>query len=269
LIELGLSPEYLGIARAGEAVDHVLCAVGLAVHPGVTVGELDAIAGETLARLGARSSMKGHSDGQDGGAFPLSLSVCVNDEISGASDPGRVLERGDLVTTDLAASLDGWHADAAHSWCIGGASADPRRAALAAASRSVAQAGVMFLNKGQSWQGALDLMHRAAQRHGVVMLDGFFGHGIGRAMHTEPALPCHGAGLDSAGTEQLARGQAITIEPVVAWADTGFVRDGWLDRTADGSDACFTEVTVVLEQSRSVVVAGRDSPGSGEEKAVN
>ncbi|MEM9374521.1 MAG: M24 family metallopeptidase, partial [Planctomycetota bacterium] len=220
-----------------------------ATAPGVAVGDLDRIASEVLSAFGARSAMRGYEDGHGSGPFPLSLSVCINDEASGACDPSRVIEHGDLVTADVAAELDGWYADAAVSWCVGGAAADPRRAALAAAAGLVAHAGVTSLTRSTSWAAALERMHRTAEHCGVVILEGWCGHGIGRAMHERPALPSRLRPGDPGRSANwgLSRQGAITIEPIIAWTQSDLVRDGWLDRTADGSDACFAERTVVLE----------------------
>ena len=211
--------------------------------------------------------MLGYDDGLGGGAFPLHLSVSVNDEIAGACDPDRVLEPGDLVTLDLAARVLGWHADAALTLCVdprGGATspveAAGERGGLARASRLVTIAGVRSVGRLGSWDAAVGMMHLAADRLGVRLLRGYFGHGIGRAMHEPPALGHHRSDL-TAGAEAVGRalavGSVFTIEPVIAWADTDVVRDGWLDRTSDGCDACFCEVTVGVGVRRVEVLAGR------------
>lgn len=252
---------FLGVARAGRAVDRSIFAGRRAARAGCSVRDIDAAASGSLAESGAVSSMLGYDDGLEGGAFPMASSVSVNDEIMGAGDADRVLHAGDLVTIDLAASVDGWHADAAVSFCIGcpETSAEAsRRPQLVAASRAVTRAGVDAIGRSESWPAAVDSMHGRAAGLGVVILPGFWGHGLGRSMHELPRLPMHRGDLRQAGTDsqKIKPGMILAIEPVVAWADTESVRDGWLESTSNGGDACFTEVTVAVGENRVLVLAG-------------
>jgi methionyl aminopeptidase len=256
----------LGVARAGRIVDQVLTAVHAAARPGVVVGDLDRLARSELARLDARPAMLGFRDALAEEPFPAALSVCVNDEISGASNPARRLEPGDLVTADLAAEHRGWHADAARTWVIPGgdpAAAD-RRSRLARASAEVTRAGLAAVRPGGDWSDAVGAMAARAAGLGVATLRGFHGHALGRSMHAPPRLPNHPADLAEAPPVTLEPGLAFTIEPVVGWTDSGYTRDGWLDRTADGSDACFTEITVVVGgRAGRPARADPDRPGRG------
>lgn len=250
----------LGVARAGRAVDRALVVAKQSVMPGRSVGAIDAVVVESLERSGAVSSVLGYDDGHGGGRFSLSLSVCINDEIMGAGDPGRVIRAGDLVTLDLAASVGGWHADAAVSFCVPRADESDhasKRAALARASRAVTAAGIRAVRAGGRWSAVIDAMGEEAGLLGVVVLPGFDGHGIGRVMHEPPRLPMHPGGLGRIEEDwEIRAGMTLAIEPVVACRDTGVVREGWLDRSGDGSDACYSEVTVAVGKTRTSVLAG-------------
>jgi methionyl aminopeptidase len=236
---------FLGVARAGRIADGVLRTVVRSARPGVTVGDLDRLACSELARLDASPAMLGFTDPTAPGPFPLALSLCVNDEIAGASDPARLFQPGDLVTVDLVVQHRSWHADAAVSWVIPGAAQGPR-AALADASRAVTAAGVQAIRPGSDWSTVARAMAAEAASRGVTLLRGFDGHTLGRTMHAPPRLPTHPDEVDRFPRVVLQPGMILTVEPVVGFKDPGCVRDGWLERTADGSDACFTEVTVAV-----------------------
>lgn len=236
---------FLGVARAGRITDRVLRAVVHAARPGVTVGDLDLLARTELARLNASPAMLGYTDAAADAPFPCALSLCLNDEITGATDPDRILQPGDLVTADLVVEHRGWHADAAVSWVIPGAARSPRTA-LAHASRAVTAAGVRAIRPGSDWTTVVRAMAAEADRLGVTLLRGFDGHTLGRTMHAPPRLPTHPDEVDRFPRVTLQPGMILTVEPVVGFQDPGCVRDGWLERTADGSDACFTEVTVAV-----------------------
>jgi hypothetical protein len=98
--------ELEGLRRAGHVVAVVLREVRRRVHPGVTTGELDALAGRVFARHGARSAPKLVYDA------PCEIFISVDDEAVHAVPGPRRLRRGDLVKLDVTAELDGFYADA-------------------------------------------------------------------------------------------------------------------------------------------------------------
>ena len=247
----------LGIARAGRVLNTALAEVRTHALPGVTTGRLDALTQERLAQAGARPAMLGYRDDVADAPFPAALSVCINDEIMGASDPDRVLRAGDLVTADLVVELSGWHADAAASWVVPGAHpAGERRAHLARASAAVTRAGVEALGPGAPWERVVRAMNARAASLGVEILPGYDGHAVGRSMHAPPRLACRLDELDATGGRGLVLrpGMVLTIEPVVVHRENARgaepVREGWLDRTGSGCDACFTEVTAAVGAGR-------------------
>jgi methionyl aminopeptidase len=254
---------WLGVARTGRIVDRVLARLRDAALPGVTTGRLDQLARAALANAGASPSMLGYTDPSSERPFPAAIAVAINDRITGSGDPDARLAPGDLVTLDLVAHRNGWHADAAVSFVVPGGGDDPdlaaSRRALAAAASAVTRAGIEALRPNRPWAEAVTAMARAAQDLGVAVLRGFDGHAIGPAMHAPPRLPNHPADLagpDEPGGPVIRTGMILAIEPVVARLDPGFVRDAWEDRTADGSDACFAEATVIVGRSRNLVVCG-------------
>lgn len=250
----------LGVARAGRIAARVLHDLRSVAAPGTTTGSLDRLAWAALADVGATASMLGHTDPHADPhtvtPFPAAVSVSINDEIAGGSDPGRSIRDGDLVTADLVVGFRGWHADAACSWVVGPPGVHPERAALAEASQAVTRAGLGMVRHAVPWAEVVGAMADRAAALSVVILKGYDAHAIGRAMHEPPRLPTHPGELALAETDHLQAGMVITIEPVVGWTDPGFVRDGWLDRTRDGSDACYTEMTVGVGRNRAVCLTG-------------
>src|SRR5581483_1198728 len=108
------TPEELQWLRAsGRVVAEALRAMRRAVRPGVTTGELDAIAARIFRRAGARSAP------QLTYGFPGATCISVNDEaVHGIPGPRRLRE-GDLVKLDVSVELDGFYADACVSVGVG------------------------------------------------------------------------------------------------------------------------------------------------------
>ena len=91
---------------AGKVVADAMEAMRRSVRPGVTTGELDAIAGDVFKRAGARSGPQLDYD------FPGVTCISVNDEAVHGIPGKRKLRGGDLVKLDVTAELNGFYADA-------------------------------------------------------------------------------------------------------------------------------------------------------------
>ena len=75
--------------------------------PGVTTGELDAIAEDNIRAAGATPSFLGYH------GFPATICASVNDEVVHGIPGDRGARRGDVISIDCGAIVDGWHGDAA------------------------------------------------------------------------------------------------------------------------------------------------------------
>lgn len=118
-IEAKTTEQILLMREAGLVVGKTLQRVRERAVPGITTGQLDALAEEHIRSLDSVPSFKGYH------GFPGSLCVSVNEEVVHGIPGERVLHEGDLVSIDCGAIFSGWHGDAAISLIVGG----PKRAA--------------------------------------------------------------------------------------------------------------------------------------------
>ena len=240
------TPEELAaLRRAGRAVAATLREVSRRVRPGVTTGELDAVAARVLARHGARSAPNLVY------GFPGAICISVDDEaVHGIPGPRR-LRAGQLVTLDVTAELDGFYADAAVTVSVGTASAALRR--LAGAAQSALRRGLQAAVAGAPVNAIGAAVEREADRRNVAVLGELTGHGIGRTIHEEPTVPSvYVAGLDA----PLDENTVLTIEPIVSLGGRGLrvAGDGWTVLTADGSPVAHAEHTIVVTGGRPLVL---------------
>lgn len=224
--------------RAGRVVAEMHERIREALVPGTTTADLDRIARDVLSRRHAASNFLGYH------GFPAVICASVNDEVIHGIPGPRVLEEGDIVGIDCGAIIEGWHGDAAFTAGVGRISAEAQRlldcadAALAAAIAAMRPG----LHVGDV-SHAIEVVTDAA---GYGLADGYGGHGIGRAMHEHPDVPCRG--LPGKGPV-LTAGVVLAIEPMLIAGgtdETWEADDGWTVLTADGSLAAHTEHTVVV-----------------------
>ena len=251
------TPEQIAVMReAGLVVARTLRVLAAAVRPGVTTGELDALAEAEIRAAGATPSFKGYH------GYPATICTSVNEEIvHGIPSPLRSLHEGDIISIDCGAILAGWHGDAAVTVGVGAISAGD--AALLEACETALWRGLAQARAG----GRLgDISHAGeasvdrSGRYGLV--EEYTGHGIGSAMHMDPPVPNYGR---AGRGPRLRPGMALAIEPMVMLGgpETVLLDDGWTVVTADGSRAAHVEHTVAITGDGPWVLTAEDGGESG------
>jgi methionyl aminopeptidase len=244
--------EIESIRRAARTVQEILTMLRAAVRPGVTTGELDALASEELARRGATSNFKGYRPIK--GIPPFLGVICssVNDEIVHGIPGKRVLREGDIVTLDFGAVVDGWHGDSAITVPVGTVAPETQRlldVTQEALRRGIAQAraGNRVMDIGRAVQSYVE-------GEGFSVIREYAGHGIGRALHEDPWVPNY---VERGQPNPLLRpGMVICIEPMVSAGspETRELPDHWTVAAADGSRAAHFEHMVAIRDGEPDVL---------------
>lgn len=245
------TPEQLALMRrAGLVVARTLASVRDAIAPGVTTGELDALAHDRIREQGATSNFLGYH------GFPGVICASVNDEVVHGIPGSRVIRDGDLVSIDCGAIVEGWHGDAAISVAVG--DVPPEVAELLRVTEESMWRGIAAARLGGrvgDISHAIERHVRARGRYGIT--EGFTGHGIGSAMHQPPDVP--NTGRRGRGP-RIVPGLALAIEPMVTLgsAHTDILDDGWTAVTVDGSWAAHVENTITVTDAGVWVLTAED-----------
>ena len=259
-IEIKSADQLAVMRQAGLVVATALAAITEAARPGVTTGELDAIARDVLADNRATSSFLGY---KAHGAVPYPGVICasVNHEVVHGIPGSRRLAEGDLLSVDFGAIVDGWNGDAAVSILVGQVA--PEIAALSEVTRGSLWAGLAAAQPG----GRLtDISHAvesaivaAEQASGVEygIVEEYGGHGIGSRMHMEPHILNYGS---PGRGPVLEPGMALAIEPMVTLGNpaVAVLDDAWTVVTMDGSWASHWEHTVAITEDGPWVLTTLD-----------
>lgn len=258
------SPDEIRRMRAaGLVVAAALATVERAAVPGATTQALDALARQVIRSYGARPSFL------EVPGYRHTLCLSVNEEVVHGIPGDRALRAGDLLSVDCGAVLDGWHGDAAVSMHVGGAvGASPQDRALSEATREALWAGIAAFRVGGTLNhvGAAveDAVAARAERDGRVygIVEGYTGHGIGRAMHEDPDVYNYRV---RGRTARVGSGATVAIEPMVTLgsAETSVLADDWTVVTIDGSRAAHWEHTVAATD-RGIWVLTAPDGGAAE-----
>ena len=238
MIFLKSSNELDALERANRLVHTVLRAVRSAAAPGVSTGELDELAEETIRQHGGTPAFKGYR------GYPATLCTSVNDVIvHGIPARSIRLAEGDVLSVDCGVLLDGFYGDAATTFGIGKVAAEAVR--LMDTARKCLDDGVAAVAPGGRLGDVGAAVQTRAEAAGFGVVREFVGHGIGRALHEDPQVPNYGL----PGHGQIMKpGLVIAIEPMIT-AGGWRVRvdsDGWTARTEDGKLAAHFEYSVAV-----------------------
>ncbi|MBP9762997.1 type I methionyl aminopeptidase [Patescibacteria group bacterium] len=212
---------------------------------GVETEALDALAKQRMEERGGRPSFLGYRPASDMTPFPGTLCISINEEVvHGLPLPSRTIKAGDIVGLDIGMWRDGLATDMATTVIVGEVSEPVRvlvretRAALELALTHV-KAGKWIHDIGNAIDDYL-----TPQGYGIVR--DLVGHGVGHAVHEEPAIPHFRDRF--APRVKMREGMVLAIEPMVTLG-TWKVKmkpDGWTVVTADKKPAAHFELTIVV-----------------------
>jgi methionyl aminopeptidase len=252
MVTLKTESEIALMRAAGRVVARTLAAVTAAVRPGVRLGDLDELAAETIAAHGAKPSFLGYHPSWAPTPYPGVLCLSVDEEIVHAIPDRRVLRAGQLLSVDCGASVDGYHGDAAVTVAVGEVDAAGLR--LADTTARALAAGIAAALPGNRLGDISHAVETVGRAGGYGIPRGLGGHGIGTAMHEDPAVP--NTGRPGRGLP-LTVGLVLAVEPMLLEGGRDGARtrpDGWTVATADGSRAAHFEHTIAITAAGPVVL---------------
>jgi methionine aminopeptidase type I len=252
MIQIKTPDEIAMMREAGLVTQRALARIREAVAPGVSTGELDRIAEESIRSEGAIPSFKGYH------GFTGTICASINDEVvHGVPSNRRKLREGDIISLDCGAIVDGWHGDSAITVPVG--EVRPELLELVDATERSLWAGLAAAVAGgrlTDISAAVEGSIRANPRpYGIV--DHYGGHGIGTEMHQDPHVLNHGR---PGRGPRLVPGLALAVEPMVTLGRPGTreLEDGWTVVTLDGSYAAHWEHTVAITENGPWVTTAED-----------
>jgi len=256
-IEIKTPDQIAKMRVAGLLVGETLELLRSEVRPGVSTGELDAIAHENIRAGGGVPSFLGYGHPP----FPATICASVNDEVVHGIPGSRVLQEGDAISIDCGAIIDGWHGDAAITVAVGQTRPDVLE--------------LMRVTEGSMWAGisaarlggrVSDISHAVesyvrARPHPTGgdfgILEDFTGHGIGTAMHQPPNVPNYGR---PGRGPKLERGLALAVEPMITLGSKHALvgDDGWTVVTEDSSWSAHFEHSFTLTPNGAWILTALD-----------
>jgi methionyl aminopeptidase len=150
---------------------------------------------------------------------------------------------GEIVSIDVGVKKHGFFGDGAWTFPVGKVNGDKER--LMKVTEESLFLGIAQAKPGNRVHDISAAVQACVEREGFSVVRDLVGHGVGRALHEDPAVPNYG----QAGTGMvLQKGMTIAIEPMVNFGKFKVTldADGWTIRTADGSPSAHFEHTIAI-----------------------
>ncbi|BDG30416.1 type I methionyl aminopeptidase [Parageobacillus thermoglucosidasius] len=235
------TPREIEIMReAGKIVALTRQELEKHIRPGITTKELDQIAEAVIRKHGAIPSFKGYN------GFPGSICTSVNEELVHGIPGDRVLKEGDIISIDVGAQYNGYHADSAWTYPVGEIAEETKK--LLEVTEKSLYIGLEEAKPGARLTNISHAIQTYVESHHFSIVREYVGHGIGQNLHEDPQVPHYGPPNKG---PRLKPGMTLCVEPMVN-AGSRYVKtlaDNWTVVTVDGKMCAHFEHTIVITEN--------------------
>ena len=252
MIEILTPAELTKARKTGALVADILQALKSRSSVGTNLLDIDRWAQAMIVEAGAQSCYVDYAPSFGRGPFGHYICTAVNDAVLHGLPHDYALADGDLLTLDLAVSLNGIAADSAISFLVGDAKPAESVALIDATERALA-AGIAAAGPGARIGDLSHAIGSVLSAAGYPINVEFGGHGIGSTMHQDPHVS--NSGRPGRGY-RLRPGLLLALEPwvMVDTAELITDADGWTLRSATGSRTAHSEHTIAITEDGAEIL---------------
>lgn len=226
----------------GELIAEVREALRAMVAPGVTTLDLNTVAEKMMRDAGAIPTFIGY---KPHGMVPFPYAICAspNEAIVHGFSNDKPLQEGDIISLDMACTLEGFVGDTATTVPVGKISEELEQ--LIRVTHECLMLGIEQCHPNKRVGDIGWAIQQHAEKFGYGIVRDYTGHGIGRSMHEAPQIPNYGR----QGTrERIRAGYCFAIEPMLNMGSerTRTLEDKWTVVTVDGKPSAHAEHTIAV-----------------------
>ena len=235
------------MAKGGRILADVKTTLAGMVKAGVSAWELEAKAVEMIRVVGAEPSFMKVPN--------YHWVTCINVNagiVHGIPTKELIFADGDLVSIDLGVYYQGFHTDSSISVAI---NPTPETAKFLETGQIALKNALSQAIVGNRIWDISQAIGETVMAAGYNPVKALVGHGVGRALHEEPMIPCLALG-DREKSPLLEKGMSLAIEVMYTAGKPDLVEanDGWTITTADGKISGLFEETVVVRGGKPRVL---------------
>jgi methionyl aminopeptidase len=233
------------IAEGGKLLHDILLATAALVRPGISTAELNDFAESEIEKIGGRPSFKHY--GPKKNPFPAGLCTSINNVVvHGIPSEKDILKEGDIVSLDIGMEYKKLYTDTAITVGVGKIS--PLAQTLMDVTKKSLHEGIKQAKPGNRIGHISEAIQKVIERAKFGVVRDLVGHGVGYAVHEDPAVPCFG---NKNQGPVLQEGMVLAIEPMVTQGEfyVQYEADGWAISTMDDSLSAHFEHTIAITKN--------------------
>jgi len=236
--------------ESARIVAEVLTLIGAHLRPGIETKELDARAEEFIRSQGGVPAFKDYGPDRNN-LFPATLCISIDDVVVHGIPGAARLREGQIVSIDVGVKKAGYFGDGARTFAVGRVPEEKVR--LMRITEESLYKGIEQARAGHHLHDVSAAVQEHVEAAGFSVVRDLVGHGIGKQLHEEPAVP--NFGMRGTGII-LKEGMTLAIEPMVnaGGYEVQLDDDGWTVRTGDGRPSAHFEHTIVVRTGESEIL---------------
>lgn len=230
------------IHEGGKLLGDILRRIAKLVTIGISTFDLNAFAEQEIKKVGGRPSFVGYGDKSN--PFPYGLCTSINDAVvHGIPSKIEILKEGDIVGLDIGMEYKGLFTDTAITVPVGKVSTVSTQ--IMKITQIALQEAINQVKPGNTIGDIGFAIQSIVEKAGFSVVRDLVGHGVGYAVHEDPAVPCYGK--PGKGIV-LVENMVLAIEPMVCQfkPHVVFDPDGWTIRSSDGGLSAHFEHTIAV-----------------------
>lgn len=233
------------IHEGGKLLGDILRRTAKLAKAGVSTLELNQFAETEIKKVGGRPSFVGYGDKSN--PFMYGLCTSINDAVvHGVPSKNDVLQDGDIVGLDIGMEYKGLYTDTAITVPVGTVSFVAQQ--IMDVTRISLEEAINNVKPGNTIGDIGFAIQSIVEKAGFSVVRDLVGHGVGYAVHEDPAVPCYGK--PGKGIK-LVENMVLAIEPMVCQYKPHviFDPDGWTIRSSDGGLSAHFEHTIAVTKT--------------------
>ncbi|MCL6428942.1 Methionine aminopeptidase 1 [Spiroplasma sp. JKS002669] len=237
MISIKSASEIANMKKAGKVVALIHQELAKMIKVGTTGKMLDLKAREIIKKNQAKPSFLNYH------GFPAVICVSVNEQLIHGIPNEKPFKLNDLVKIDAGASVNGYHCDAAFTMAVG--KATPAQEKIINVTKAALMKAIKIVKPGTRIGDIGATVQAYVESQGFYLPTSYTGHGIGKFLHEDPAIP--NVGIANTGVK-LRAGMAICIEPMVQTSTdkVKVLNDQWTVVALDNKPTAHFEHTLLV-----------------------
>lgn len=237
MISIKSQSEIENMRKAGRVVAIIHQELAKLIKVGTTGKMLDLKARQIIKEHGATPSFLNYH------GFPASICVSVNEQLIHGIPNDVPFKPNDLVKVDAGAAVNGYHSDAAFTMCVGQPTKEQEK--IISVTKEALIKAINMIKPGVRIGDIGSTIQTYVESQGFYLPTSYTGHGIGKFLHEDPAIP--NVGIPNTGVK-LHAGMTICIEPMVTTtsANVRVLKDQWTVVATDKKPTAHFEHTLLV-----------------------